>query len=297
MNKPLASMTGYARAAGEAEAHAFTIEMKSVNARGLDVRMRLPTGMDALEPALRALLTQSLSRGSVTLNLNMQRQDDGAELVINQKALESVVKALDSLKGRIEAERPTLDGILALKGVLDTSETPLDEQATARLHTAIATATRTCLADLIAARQQEGARLAEILTGHIDEIERLTALAETHPSRQREAILAHLKAQIAELGETGAALSEERLHQEALLLATKADIREELDRLKAHVGAARQLLTTGGVIGRKFDFLAQEFNREANTLCSKSNAVDLTAIGLDLKAVIDQLREQIQNLE
>lgn len=297
VNKPLASMTGYARAAGEAEAHAFTIEMKSVNARSLDLRIRLPAGMDRLEPRLRALLGTSLTRGSVTVNLNIQRDASAAELSINQPALDAVVRALNDLSGRVDAQKPSLDGILALKGVLETGEKPLDEAAEVHLSEVLLQAAEQCLADLVTSRQQEGARLATILNGHIDEIERLTALAEAHPSRSREAILQRLTEQVADLGETGANLSEDRLHQEALLLATKADIREELDRLKAHVDAARALLGQGGAVGRKLDFLAQEFNREANTLCSKSNAVDLTAIGLDLKAVIDQLREQIQNLE
>ncbi len=294
----LASMTGYARAGGQAEGLSFTIEMKSVNGRGLDLRLRLPNGMDRLEPELRKLLGGPLTRGSVTVNINVQSAVTGGELVLNEQALDTVLGALQSIGKKIEADRPRLDGILALKGVLESRDTALTEIQEAAFDAAVLDAAGHCLADLVAARRSEGEVLAQIITDHLAEIERLTAAAEAHPARSREAILAKLADQVAALSESGAnGLSEDRLNQEALLLATKADIREELDRLTAHVKAARDLMATGGAIGRKLDFLSQEFNREANTLCSKSNAVDLTAIGLDLKSVIDQLREQIQNLE
>ena len=190
-----------------------------------------------------------------------------------------------------------LDGILALKGVLEQHDAPLDADAEERLQAAIYEAVDAALGDLRTARQAEGRALEAILMRQIDEIARLRDLAETHPGRGREATLGRLREQVAELSAAGSGLSEDRLLQEALLLATKADIREELDRLAAHVASARALLREGGPAGRKLDFLSQEFNREANTLCSKSNAVELTAIGLDLKAVIDQFREQVQNLE
>jgi uncharacterized protein (TIGR00255 family) len=193
--------------------------------------------------------------------------------------------------------RPSPDGVLALKGVLEQHDAPLDTDAEERLHQAIYGQVDAALADLQIARQAEGRHLQDILLGQIEEISRLRDLAEAHPGRGRDVILARLKEQVADLLASGAGLSEDRLAQEALLLATKADIREELDRLRAHIAAARQLIADGGPVGRKLDFLSQEFNREANTLCSKSNAVELTAIGLDLKAVIDQLREQVQNLE
>lgn len=298
MTKTLASMTGYARASGQAEGQSFTIEMKSVNGRGLDLRLRLPTGMDRLDPQLRKSLTATLTRGSVTVNINVQRAGSEAEISLNEQALDTVLAAINTVANKTQATPPTLDGILGLKGVLEARDAPLSEAAEAAFDTALMAAARQCLSDLVTARQGEGEALTQILDTHLDEIERLTAAAAAHPSRTREAVLARLNEQIAALSETGAAsLSEDRLHQEALILATKADIREELDRLTAHIKAARLLLASGGAIGRKLDFLSQEFNREANTLCSKSNAVDLTAIGLDLKAVIDQLREQIQNLE
>jgi len=244
-----------------------------------------------------ALGIEALSRGAVTVNLNIDREGEGGRVVINQAALDAVLAAVADISLRMNLPRPTPDGVLALKGVLEQHDAPLDADAEERLHAAIYAAIDAALGDLQAARQAEGLHLRDILLGQIAEIARLRDLAEAHPGRGRDVILARLREQIADLLASGAGMSEDRLAQEALLLATKADIREELDRLKAHIAAARQLLADGGPVGRKLDFLSQEFNREANTLCSKSNAVELTAIGLDLKAVIDQLREQVQNLE
>jgi uncharacterized protein (TIGR00255 family) len=297
MGTPLASMTGYARAHGAVPGIAFSVELKSVNSRGLDIRARLTPGYDALEPEIRRRVTRALSRGAVTVNLNIDREGEGGRVVINQAALDAVLAAVTDISSRMNLPRPTPDGVLALKGVLEQHDAPLDAAAEEQPQAAIFGAVDAALADLQTARQAEGRHLREVLLGQIDEIARLRELAEAHPGRGRDAILARLKEQIADLVASGTGLSEERLAQEALLLATKADIREELDRLRAHIAAARQLIADGGPVGRKLDFLSQEFNREANTLCAKSNAVELTAIGLDLKAVIDQLREQVQNLE
>lgn len=297
MTQPLASMTGYARATGTAAGCSFTCEIRSVNARGLDIRTRLATGLDAIDSALRTRISKRLARGSVSVNVGLQREGAGAEVAINEAALAAVLEAVQTLSKRIEAEPPRLDGLLALPGVMEARDRPLAPEVEETLDESVLSCIDRALDDLVAARRAEGVRLAEILSGHIDEIERLAAKAEAHPARGREAIQARLAEQVAELMASGNGLSEERLHQEAMLLATKADIREEIDRLKAHVAAARELIAKGGPVGRRLDFLSQEFNREANTLCAKSNAVDLTAIGLDLKAVIDQLREQIQNVE
>lgn len=293
----IASMTGYARAGGSVDDISFSCELKSVNGRGLDLRLRLPPGFDGLEAALRRQLGQALGRGSVTFTLEVDRAGAGVEIVVNEAALAVVLAALDSLGHRLAAQAPRLDGILALPGVLVERQHPPGAAATEALHAAILAATDTCIAGLVATRQAEGEHLRAIVTSRVDEIAALTHAAETHPSRTRDAVLARLRGQLAELRAAGAGLSEERLAQEAMLLAAKADIREELDRLEAHVAAARALLSAGGPIGRKLDFLSQEFNREANTLCSKAAVVDLTAIGLDLKAAIDQLREQVQNIE
>ncbi len=295
MSAALASMTGYARVRGVRAGAAFSCEVKSVNSRGLEMRMRLPPGMDALEPEVRRRAGAVLQRGSITYTLNVQREGTGGDVVVNRQALDTVLAALRELSGEINAPAPHLEGILAIKGVVEQREAPLDEAAEDELNQAILAATDQALKELVQARRSEGAQLASVLTQRLDEIAALAAAAEAHPSRSREAILERLRGQVAELSAQG--LPEERLVQEALLLATKADIREELYRLTAHNMAARALLARGGAVGRKLDFLSQELNREANTLCAKSNAVDLTAIGLDLKAVIDQFREQIQNIE
>jgi uncharacterized protein (TIGR00255 family) len=297
MGQPLASMTGYARAGGMASGVTFGIEIKSVNSRGLDIRMRLAPGFDILEGEVRRRIGQTITRGAVTFSLNVEREGEGGPVVVNQQALDAVLAAMDALAMRLDAERPSLDRILGLRGVLEQHESPLSAEAEEALHAAILAAVDTALQDLVVARRNEGQRLAAVLVERIDEIAALTKAAELHPGRSRDAILERLRLQIADLNAANVGISEDRLAQEALLLATKADIREELDRLAAHIASARQLLAAGGPAGRKLDFLSQEFNREANTLCSKSNDVALTGIGLDLKAVIDQLREQVQNIE
>jgi uncharacterized protein (TIGR00255 family) len=296
VSQTLASMTGYARAAGAAGNVSFACEVKSVNGRGLDIRLRLAPGFDALEGEIRQLVGRQVARGSLTVNLSVERDGAGGDLLLNRQALATVLAAIDELSGTIAAAPPSLDGILALNGVLQSHDRPLSAEAEAALGAAILATIGEALAALVQSRRQEGGRIAAVLLERLDEIESLVARAEAHPARSREIILARLRQQVADIA-ADIAIPEERLAQEALLLATRADIREELDRLTAHVAAARQLIRDGGAVGRRLDFLAQEFNREANTLCSKSNAVELTAIGLDLKAAIDQLREQVQNIE
>ncbi|QQR37851.1 YicC family protein [Devosia oryziradicis] len=289
-------MTGYARAAGAVSGASFACEVRSVNGRGLDIRLRLAPGFDALESDIRQLVGKMISRGSVTLNLSVEREGAGGDLLVNRQALATVLAAIDELSGRIPAAPPSLDGILGLKGVLEQRDRPMSSDAEEALAAAILDGVSQALVDLVLARRHEGSQIAAILRERLDEIETLVQRAEAHPARSRETILAKLRQQVADLS-ADITIPEERLAQEALLLATKADIREELDRLTAHIATARQLIASGGAVGRRLDFLAQEFNREANTLCSKSNAVELTAIGLDLKAAIDQLREQVQNIE
>ncbi|MDR3474716.1 MAG: YicC family protein [Devosia sp.] len=297
MSEPIASMTGYARSNGGIEGVAFSCEMKSVNGRGLDIRLRLAPGFDVLEGELRRRIGSAASRGSIIFTLDVERGGAGTEIVVNRQALDTVLAELDRLSHRFEGQAPRLDGILGLKGVLIERAHATSADAEERLYAAILSAADTCLTGLVSARRAEGGHLAAIVGARLDEIAALTGAAERHPSRRREALLQRLRGQIADLVQAGAGVSEDRLAQEALLLATKADIREELDRLVAHIAAARKLLAEGGPIGRKLDFLSQELNREANTLCAKSSAVELTAIGLDLKAAIDQLREQVQNIE
>jgi uncharacterized protein (TIGR00255 family) len=296
VSQSLASMTGYARATGAVQGASFTCEVKSVNGRGLDIRLRLTPGLDALEGDIRQLIGKMVSRGSLTCNVSVERAGAGGDLLVNQQALATVLAAVADVSTKLNLAPSTAEGILALKGVLEQRDRPMSSEAEEALAAAILDGVSQALVDLVLARRQEGNQIATILLDRLLEIESHVALAEVHPARSREVILTHLRQQLSSLSDD-IAVPEDRLAQEALLLATKADIREELDRLTAHIAGARQLIRGGGAVGRRLDFLAQEFNREANTLCSKSNAVELTAIGLDLKAAIDQLREQVQNIE
>lgn len=290
----LASMTGYARADAMFGSARLRVELKSVNGRGLDIRTRLAPGLDAFDIPIRQLLGQSLSRGSVNATVSLDRQGSSGAVSVNPAALETVLAAMSALSGRLDARSPSLDGILALPGVLVVEESrDIDEEG---LEPVLMAAMREASAALQQSRLEEGARIAEILSRQLDAIADLVKEADSHPARSREAISARLTQQVQALRQE-ADISPDRLAQEALVLATKADIQEEIDRLRAHIAGARALLASAGAVGRRLDFLAQEFNREANTLCSKSNVVELTTIGLDLKAAIDQLREQVQNIE
>ncbi len=295
MSTALSSMTGFARAERQSGSMRLRVEIKSVNGRGLDMRLRLAPGLDASEIALRQLIGKSLSRGSVNLVVTLDRSGAQGSVRVNQQALEAVLAAIDDIKSRIQTAPAHPDGILALPGVMQ-----VDDGAGDHDEDELSALLLACAAEAIdrlkAARQQEGAEIASVLLAQLDTIEALTARAAVHPSRARDIFETRLREQLALL-QQDAGLPAERIAQEALLLASKADIQEELDRLTAHTAAARKLIAEGGPVGRRLDFLAQEFNREANTLCSKANAVELTAIGLDLKAAIDQLREQVQNIE
>ncbi|HVM81941.1 MAG TPA: YicC/YloC family endoribonuclease [Stellaceae bacterium] len=293
----IASMTGFARAEGDAEGIAWTWEIKSVNSKSLDLRFRLPPGLDALELPLRALLSERLKRGSIGVNLVLARAGGGGGVRVNRAALEQVLALARELAREIDAAPPTVDGLLALRGVLDGGEEELDTAARERREAALIASFRQAIDALGTMRRAEGARLGLVLQERLDDIAKLVAAAESSAAAQPEAIRQRLRTLIAALVEAVPAMSEERLAQEAALLVARGDIREELDRLHAHIAAARELLAEGGAIGRRLDFLCQEFNREANTLCSKSADVELTRTGLALKAAIEQLREQVQNIE
>ena len=291
----LQSMTGFARTDAELGDARFIWEIKSVNSRGLEMRLRLPPGLDRLDPEIRRLTREHLSRGSCQLSLQLDHVGSTSNLVINEAALAAVTDAARHLATETGIDPPSADGLIAIRGVLEERGLDALDDADA-VDRAVLDALAVCLAALVTARAEEGSRLAAILTDQLDNIERLTEAAADLAAKAPDALLTRLAEQVARL--TGeASLDPQRLHQEVALLATKADIREEIDRLISHITAARKLLADGGVIGRRLDFLAQEFNREANTLCSKSFDKELTAIGLELKAVIDQLREQVQNLE
>jgi len=293
----IASMTGFARASGVHGSLHWAWELKSVNSKGLDLRFRLPPGRDALEPAIRAAISKSISRGNVTVNLSMQREGAAPQVRVNEAVLAAVIATSRELAKKIEAQPASIDGILGIKGVMEIIETEESEAERESANAVLLKGFETALKDLVAMRSKEGEVIGGVLGARIGEIESLTKSAEASPSRSVEAIRARLGEQVKELLSASSTLDPERLHQEAALLAAKADVREELDRLAAHVGVARTLLKNGGAVGRKLDFLAQEFNREANTLCSKSNDVSLTSIGLELKTAVDQFREQVQNIE
>jgi uncharacterized protein (TIGR00255 family) len=293
----LASMTGFARADGTAGPVTWSWEVKSVNAKGLDVKLRLAPGLDTIEAAARALIAARLARGSVFANLAVKREAVVTRVRVNEEVLAQVLEAVRVISSRVDARAPSIDGLLALRGLVETEEEEETAEARAALEAAVLAGLEQALDGLTAMRRQEGAELGRILGQRLDEIAALSRAAEDNPARRPEAIRARLAESLAALLEPGRGFDPDRLHQEALLMAAKADIREELDRLAAHIGAARKLLADGGAVGRRLDFLAQEFNRETNTLCSKANDVSLTAIGLELKAVVEQFREQVQNLE
>jgi uncharacterized protein (TIGR00255 family) len=293
----IASMTGFARTEGHDGLLSWAWELKSVNSKSLDLRFRLPPGFDALELPLRALVTQRLKRGSISVNLSVARAPGAGNIRVNREALAVVVRLANEIAAEVEAAPPRIDGLLALRGVLESGDEAPDEGARERQMKLLNEGFGQALEGLAGMRLSEGARLDAVLAERLDEIAALVKDAEGAAATQPAAIKSRLKELIVALTEAVPALPEERLAHEAALVIAKGDIREELDRLQAHVSAARGLMKEGGAIGRRFDFLCQEFNREANTLCSKSADLELTRIGLALKAAIEQLREQVQNIE
>ena len=290
----LQSMTGFARAAGSGRGSQWIWEIRSVNGKGLDVRFRGPQGMERLEPSVRKQVAIRFARGSIHLGLSIQRIDQGSAVRVNRTALEELVRVSGEFP-RESRQAPLVEQLMAIRGIVEIVEE--DREDSDELRQDIIDTLADALDQLVLMRRSEGEAVAAILSDRLDRIEVSTNLARANPARTPEAIRVKLSAQVTLLMDAASTLDTERLHQEAALLATRADIAEEVDRLAAHVAAARDLLRIGGPIGRKLDFLSQEFNREANTLCSKSNDRDLTRTGLDLKATVDQFREQVQNLE
>jgi uncharacterized protein (TIGR00255 family) len=293
----LSSMTGFARGHGVSGAYGWSWELKSVNAKGLDLRLRLPVGWDAVEGPVRNGAAQVLARGTVYGTLTVERQGIAPVVRVNEPVLAAVLTTIKSLAGRVDAAAPRLDGILSLKGVIEVIDEDEREEDRRAAEAAVIAGFRATVAELAAMRRHEGEALGQVLTQRVREIAALAARADSAPGRRPEAIKARVAEQVAMLLDTSSRFDPDRLHQEAILIATKADIREELDRLAAHAAQVERLITDGGAVGRRLDFLAQELNREANTLCSKSNDVELTNIGLELKSVVEQFREQVQNLE
>lgn len=294
----LQSMTGFARARREDDAVAVVWEARSVNGRGLETRLRLPQGFERLEQPLKQRIGKRFSRGNIQASLTVSYGVTSRRPVVDEELLFTLAGLARRLQDEHGAAPARADGLLALRGVLDLPEADaLDKDGQERIEALAFDAFDAALDDLERARGAEGEALKKVLEGQIGQIEALTLQAEADPARSPASIRGRLAEQLRLLLETAEGLDEARLNQEAAILAAKADIREEIDRLKTHVVAARTLLSGQGAIGRKLDFLAQELNRESNTLCSKSNASSVTAIGLELKAVVDQFREQVQNLE
>jgi uncharacterized protein (TIGR00255 family) len=293
MTDALASMTGFARAEGSAAGFAWVWELRSVNGRGLDLRFRLPAGWDALEPVLRAAAGKLLKRGNLTANLSIKRESE-LRLVADAAALDQALTLAMELHSRIPGSPvPRAETLLGLPGVIRPAQTDEVAQDT----DAVAAGFSRALAELVAERQSEGMRLAATLAGLLGEIAALHRQAAGEAADQPATQRARLMENLAALLREAPSLPEERIAQEVALLAARSDVREELDRLASHIAAAHTLLREAANIGRRLDFLMQEFNREANTLCSKSASVALTATGLKLKATIEQLREQVQNIE
>lgn len=293
----LTSMTGFARTTGQWRDVSWVWELKSVNGKALDLRFRTPPGFEGLEQVARGLASVKLKRGNVQIGLQVQSSASQADLKVNEALLNTLVGVAEKLRARLGSGPIQAESLLSLRGVMETDEHALSEDEIKERDAAVLKSFEVAVDELSAARLAEGARLHDVLNAQIDRIATLAEAARSNPSRTPDAIRAKLVEQVAKLVGQSDGLDPQRLHQEAILLATRSDIQEELDRLQSHIVAAKALMAAKEPVGRKFDFLAQEFNREANTLCSKANDPSLTSIGLDLKTVIDQLREQVQNIE
>lgn len=292
----LSSMTGFARTQGRSGAWTWTWEIKTVNARGLDLRLRLPAGFDGIDSELRAAIAKRIDRGTCHATLSAMRSDATPRVRVDRAVLDSLIAAIADIPTGKHVRRASLDGLLALRGVVEVVEPQDDEDEKIALQNDVRKGLAGALDALVASRRAEGDALHRILVDRIARIGMLAKMAEDAPGRSADAVRARLARQIEALGQTNG-LDSGRLHQEAVLFAAKADIREELDRLITHVANVSGLLAKGGIVGRRLDFLAQELGRESNTLCAKSNDAGLTAIGLDLKIEVEQFREQVQNIE
>ena len=292
----LSGMTGFSRAEGAHAGWSWTVEARSVNGRGLEVRFRGPPGFDGLERAAREAAQSHFTRGQISVTLTGKRLETQGKLRINTDELDRLIQTARAYVDRGGVAEPRFDGLLSVRGVMETGEAEDDAETQATVEAAMGQSLIVAFAGLKAARDEEGAALAGVLTGLIDRIAALTEGAELHAAAQPAILKERFEKRITELLADRTGL-EDRIVQEAAMMAAKADVREELDRLKVHVDAARALITSSGGVGRKLDFLTQEFMREANTLCSKSAVSALTTVGLDLKATIEQFREQVQNVE
>jgi uncharacterized protein (TIGR00255 family) len=294
---PLSSMTGFARATGADHGLSWQWELRSVNGKSLEVRLRLPPGYEHLESNVRTLISGAVKRGNIQAALSVDATTHEASVTINEVLLAQLVARAKKLQQELGSPPLQAESLLALRGVVEATQNHVDEDQRQHLDGEILASLSAALKNLVDMRNEEGQRLAKILHANIDTVGKLAARIRTNPARTVDAIRTRLKEQVQKLLEASGSLDPDRLHQEALLLATRNDVQEELDRLDSHVTAAQDLMQASEPVGRKFDFLSQEFNREANTICSKANDRSITALGLELKTVIDQLREQVQNIE
>ncbi len=290
-------MTGFSRASGIHNGAVWTWEMRSVNGKGLDVRLRLPQGFERLEISVRKACGAHLNRGNLQVSLTLKGESRAPLPTVNEQTLQSVLEAVKSIESSIEVEKSSAAQILALRGVTEIVEPVLETAEAEVFDKALLAGLNDALKAMQDHRIAEGKELAEVLLDQVTQIENLTNQAKSDPSTDIETIRKRYADQIDEMQSQSSNLDHDRLHQEAAILATKADIREELDRLNAHTISAHELINQGSPVGRKLEFMAQEFNREANTLCSKANSLSITETGLELKVVIDQFREQVLNVE
>jgi len=294
----LNSMTAYARAQGADESLAWAWELRGFNSRGLELRIRLPQGWDRLDPLLRQKVQAKIARGSLQISLTLRSDSSARQVRVNREVLARLAQVAQELHEEGLAVSPSADGLLGLPGVVEFSEeAEADEERQAARDLALLSDFDGALESFVKMRSDEGRRLAVPLHDHLNQIETAMQAAGASAAVQPRAIQERLRELVEELLQASPALPQERLAQEAALLVSRSDVREELDRIQVHLEAARALLSDGGAVGRRLDFLCQEFNREVNTLCAKSPDVELTGIGLQLKAAVEQLREQVQNLE
>ncbi|WP_262691738.1 YicC/YloC family endoribonuclease [Kordiimonas aestuarii] len=294
---PLSSMTGFARGAGEGAGFRWNWEIKSVNNKGLEVRCKLPAFLDGFDLQIKKIVTAALARGSVFINVSVTRDGDEAVFEINEERLKALIEVAAKYGGHGGIAQASIDGLLSIKGVADIAVREMGDEERDSLEAALEASLGALLADLKRARDGEGARMADVLKSQLDAIEELSNAARDAAGDRVQAMQSRFLSQLTRLQNADKPVSDERLAQEVAIIAVKADVQEELDRLDSHVAEARKLLASDKPVGRRLDFLCQEFNREANTLCSKSGDSALTKIGLDLKALIDQFREQVQNIE
>lgn len=293
----LSSMTGFGRAEGHFENYSWVWELRSVNGKSLDVRMRIPSGLDAFDQFVKAELKKVISRGNINVSLQLSKDSQESAVNVNETALDKLVVIAKDAAKKHDLAMPSIDRLLAIRDVVEITEMDEDDDTLKKRNDALKASFKDAIKSLVSARNDEGAATRDMLSNVLDEVERLLNEGEAIAAKQPDALKNKFNEKVNALFDNSQGLDQDRLAQEVVLLATKADVKEETDRLHAHIVSARSLLNENGPIGRKFDFLTQEFNREANTLCSKSTDITLTNIGLSLKTAIDQLREQVQNVE